>query len=75
MSLKRAMANEIRIIENEIKELEVKRSRSQAALIESLLSRKNPDETEMQYFRTYTVQIDAKRERMLELTQQLEKLV
>ena len=36
MSVKKELAKEIRILEEEIKVLEIKRSRSQAALIESL---------------------------------------
>ena len=65
----------ISILEEEIKVLEIKRSRSQAALIESLISRQQPDESEMQFFRTFTADIDVKRERMLALMEQLEKLV
>ena len=75
MSVKKELAKEIRILEEEIKVLEIKRSRSQAALIESLISRQQPDEAEMQYFRTFTADIDVKRERMLALMEQLEKLV
>lgn len=75
MSLKREMAKEIKILEEEIRLLEVKRSRSQASLIESLISKQDPDETEIQFFRTYTADIEIKRERLLKLTRQLEKLV
>lgn len=75
MSLKRDLAKEIHYIEEEIKILEVKRARSQAALIEALVSKQEPDATELQYFRTYTADIDVKRERMLELIDKLGKLV
>ena len=75
MSLRREMAKEIKILEEEIRLLEVKRSRSQAALIEALISKQDPDETEIQFFRTYTADIEIKRERLLKLTRQLEKLV
>lgn len=75
MSLKKELAKEIHILEEEIKELEVKRSRSQAALIEALISREQPNEEEMQFFRTFTADIDVKRERMLSLMSQLEKIV
>lgn len=74
MSLKKEIAKEIMILEEEIKVLEIKRSRSQAALIESLISRQQPNETEAQFFRTFTADIEVKRERMLELTEQLKKL-
>lgn len=75
MSLKKDLAKEIHYLEEEIKILEIKRSRSQAALIESLISKQQPDESEMQFFRTFTADIDVKRERMLALMEQLEKLV
>lgn len=75
MSKKKELAKEIHILEEEIKVLEIKRSRSQAALIESLISRQTPDEAEMQFFRTFTADIEVKRERMLNLMAQLEKLV
>ena len=75
MSLKMELAKEIHILEEEMKVLEIKRSRSQAALIEALISRTEPDEAEVQFFRTFTAEIDVKRERMLELMAQLEKLV
>ena len=75
MSLKKDLAKEIHYLEEEIKILEIKRSRSQAALIEALISKQQPDEAEMQFFRTFTADIDVKRERMLALMEQLEKLV
>ena len=75
MSLKKDLAKEIHYLEEEIKILEIKRSRSQAALIESRISQQQPDESEMQFFRTFTADIDVKRERMLALMEQLEKLV
>ena len=75
MSLKKDLAKEIRILQEEILALESKRSRSQAALIEALISRKDPDEKEMQYFRSYSAEIDIKRERLVALTKQLEEIV
>lgn len=75
MSKKKELAKEIHMLEEEIKALEVKRSRSQASLIEALISRQAPDESEMQFFRTFTADIEVKREKMLALMAQLEKLV
>lgn len=75
MSLKKDLAKEIHALEEEMKILEIKRARSQAALIEALVSKQEPDETELQYFRTYTADIDVKRERLLELTKKLEQLL
>ena len=75
MSRKRDLAKELRMIEAEIQSLEIKRSRSQAALIEALIDHKDPDTTDIGYFRTYTAQIEVKRERLKDVTQKLEALV
>ena len=75
MSPKRQLAKEIRMLEEEIKLLEVKRSRSQGHLIESLISKKDPDPQEAQFFRTFTAEIEVKRERLMKLTKQLEALL
>ncbi len=75
MSLKKDLAKEIRVLEEEIKILEIKRSRSQAELIEALISKAEPDETELQYFRTFTADIGVKRERLADLIKQLENLL
>ncbi|MDE7164251.1 MAG: hypothetical protein K2O04_02355 [Clostridiales bacterium] len=75
MSEKKNLAKEIRVVEEEIKLLEIKRSRSQASLIEALISRQDPPEDEMRFFRTYTAEIEVKREQLIKLTQQLEKLL
>lgn len=75
MSLKREIAKELNLIEQEIKILEEKRSRSQAVIIEALLSHVAPDETDVAYFRAFTQQINLKRERMQKLTEELEKIL
>lgn len=75
MSMKREIARQIQIIEAEIKELEAKRARSQAALIEALISRRTPEESEMRFFRQYTADIEVKREQLSILTKRLESLV
>ena len=62
---------EIQSLEQEIQTLEGKRSRSQAALIESLISHTAPGATELQFFRMYTAQIDAKREVLSSLIKKL----
>ena len=74
MSLKKEYANEIRVLEEEIRMLEVKRSLSQAALLDALISKKDPDETEIQFFRTFTADIEVKREILLKLTTLIEQL-
>ncbi len=75
MSIKREMAKEIRMISEEIKILEIKRSRSEAALIKSLISKSEPNKEDVDYFCAFTAEIDLKRDRIQELTLELEKLV
>ena len=75
MSLKKDLAKEIGIIEKEMHELESKRTRSMAALLESLISRREPNEFEMQFFRQYTAEIEIKREKLIELTERLKKMM
>ena len=75
MSLKKDLAKEIAILEREMSELESKRVRSMAALMESLISRRDPNSFEMQFFRQYTAEIEIKREKLIELNEKLKKLV
>lgn len=73
MSNKSKITKEIHVLEEEIKLLELKRSRSLASLMESVISRTSPDETDVQFFRTYTAEIDVKREQLQKLSKQLEE--
>lgn len=75
MSIKKELAREINMLEQEIKLLEEKRSRSQAVIIEALLSHVMPDERDVAYFRAFTEQINLKRERVQKLTTELSKIV
>ena len=75
MSQKSKLAKEIYALEEEIKALEYKRSRSMAVIIEAMLSRTNPDETDVQFFRTFNAEIEIKREQLQRLTKQLENLL
>ena len=75
MSLKKDLAREISIIESEMKELESKRSRSMAALMEALISKKDPNESEMQFFRQYSAEIEVKREKLIDMKTRLKKLM
>lgn len=69
------LVKELHMLEEEIKILEIKRSRSQAALIEALISKQEPTEADMQFFRTYSAEIEVKREQLQKLTSQLEKII
>ena len=75
MSLKKDLAKEIGVLENEMSELESKRVRSMAALMEALISRRDPNEFEMQFFRQYSAEIEIKREKLIELNEKLKKLL
>ena len=69
------IAKEIHALEEEIKILEIKRSRSIAVSSEALISRTTPNDEDVQYFRTFTAEIEIKREQLQKLTRQLEGLI
>ncbi len=69
------IAKEIHALEEEIKILEIKRSRSIAVILEALISRTTPNDEDVQYFRTFTAEIEIKREQLQKLTRQLEGLI
>lgn len=73
MSAKKELKREIQLLEGEIKELEIKRSRSQASIIESVISRTPFNDEDVQFFRTFTAEIELKREKLQSLVGQLEK--
>ena len=75
MSLKKDLAKEISLLEKEMHELESKRTRSMASLMEALISKKEPDQFEMQYFRQYTAEIEVKREKLIDMTIRLKKMM
>ena len=75
MSQRGKLAKEMNVIEKEIQFLEIKRSRSMAALIEALISRTAPNDADVQYFRTFTAEIEVKREQLQKLTKQLDALL
>ena len=75
MSLKKDLAKEIGLLEKEMRALESKRSRSMAALMESLISRRDPNEDEMQFFRQYSAEIEIKRQKLIDLTVRLKHLM
>jgi len=61
--IKKCMAN--------IQELERRRSRSQAALVEAILTRTEPDDEDVDYFNRFTTQIDEERDRLHALQKEL----
>ena len=75
MSLKRDLAREIQVLEDEIKELESKRLRSMASLLESVISKSEISTDEARFFRTYSAEIEVKREKLVQLKKQLADLL
>ena len=75
MSLKRDLAREIQVLEDEIKELESKRLRSMASLLESVISKTEIGTDEARFFRTYSAEIEVKREKLIQLKKQLADLL
>ena len=75
MSLKRDLAKEIQVLEDEIRELESKRTRSMSALVEALISKTEVNSDEARFFRTYTAEIEVKREKLIQLKKQLGDLL
>lgn len=59
-----------RIIEN----LESKRARSQAALVEAILTHVDPADADVDYFNMYTDRINAERNKMIKFTEELKSL-
>lgn len=68
------LVREINTLEKEIQLLEGKRSRSIAVLLEALISKTVPNETDVQFFRTYSANIEVKREQLQKLYAQLDNL-
>lgn len=72
MSRKNALAKEIHALEEEIKLLEIKLNRSMRVVIEALISREQPNEEDVQFFRTFSAEIDVKREQLQKAVRELE---
>ena len=66
------LLKEIHALEEEINILETKRSRSIAVLLEALISRVQPNDDDVQFFRTFTAEIEVKREQLQRLQRQLD---
>lgn len=75
MSKKSSLAKEINALEEEIKALEYKRARSMAVIMEAMLSQVTPNETDVQFFRTFNAEIEIKRDQLQKLTKYLESLL
>ncbi|MDE7264335.1 MAG: hypothetical protein K2N64_06715 [Anaeroplasmataceae bacterium] len=67
------LIKEINSLKEEMKQLESKRSRSMASILESLISHTEPNQTDVQFFRTFSAEIEVKREHLQRLIQQVEQ--
>ena len=71
---KSKLKKDIKKAKNNIEMLEKKRTRSQAALVEAILTQKSPDDSDVEYFNRFTELIEAERKKMHDLEKQLEAL-
>ena len=68
--LKRAIAD----TEQEIEALEKKRARSQSVLLSAVVTKSEPNPTDVEYFRVFTALIDERRQTLRQLMDELENL-
>lgn len=68
--LKKAIADSLK----EIELLERKRTRSQAALVDAIISNQKPREEDIKYFKAYTALIESERENLQRRQAELAKL-
>ena len=74
MSRKSELKKEIEASEKEIETLEMKRMRSQSALMEAHVNNVVPNPSDIEYFKIYTNLIDVERKNLRQLKGQLSKL-
>ena len=67
MFQKNKMKNQIKHLQREIDSVEKKRTRSQAALVEAILTHTSPSDEDVDYFNRYTELINNLRNEMHEL--------
>ena len=67
---KRAIAD----TEKEIEALEKKRARSQSVLLSAVVTKSEPNPTDVEYFRVFTALIDERRQTLRQLMDELENL-
>ena len=71
---KRKVKKEIKICLQTIAEIERRRNRSQAALLQAILMHQPPENDDVEWFNKYTGEIAACRKRLEELQKQLDSL-
>lgn len=66
------LKKEIKTTMQQIQDLENRRIRSQAALVQAILEHKDPNDTDVEFFNKYTEQINTAREQLHRLQTELE---
>lgn len=74
MFKKRKKKSEIARLKKEIEELEKKRYRSQAALVEAILKNITPSDEDTDYFNRYSAEIDLRRTSIHTLENELKSM-
>lgn len=74
MFKKLKLKREIEKSRKTIEMFEQKRTRSQAALVEAILTHSEPDDKDVDFFNEFTAKINDERERMHKLMDELSKL-
>lgn len=74
MSKKRELKKAIEECSQEIEMLEIKRMRSQSALLDAILEKEEPLEVDREYYRIYSTLIRQEREKLAKLRQELANL-
>ena len=74
MSKKRELKKAIEECSQEIEMLELKRMRSQSALLDAILEKEEPLEEDREYYRVYSALIRQEREKLFALREELAKL-
>lgn len=74
MSVERQLQKQIFDLDKQIEVLESKRARSEAYIVDALVTGAEPNAEDVRFFRSYTTDIEEKRARILELQAQLDTL-
>ena len=74
MFKKSKLKKDIKKAQKAIESLEKKRTRSQAALVEAILTQKTPDDSDVEYFNRFTELIEAERNKMHNLMKERDNL-
>lgn len=74
MSRKSELKRQIADSEKEIEALEKKRERSQSAVLRAVLTKKEPDPNDVEYFRVFSELIDSERAHLRSMIEELNGL-